>query len=118
MSDERIEGLSKLQSKLARAIKNVDGNMLDALMDCGQDLCEKAKSLAPIDNGDLRNSGYVEKQNKDVVVGFNTTYALRQHEELSCNHPQGGQAKYLEQPFKENIGEYIKHIKDTARSVI
>jgi len=32
-------------------------------------------------------------------------YAAVQHEDTSLNHPKGGQAKYLEQPAKEMVGE-------------
>ena len=36
---------------------------------------------------------------KAVYISFNTPYARRQHEELGYNHPLGGKAKYLEDPF-------------------
>jgi len=39
---------------------------------------------------------------KAVYISFNTPYARRQHEDLTLNHPRGGKAKYLEDPFKRN----------------
>ncbi len=36
---------------------------------------------------------------KAVYISFNTPYAWRQHEELGYEHPRGGKAKYLEDPF-------------------
>jgi hypothetical protein len=42
-----------------------------------------------------------KKESKvSVVVGFTANYALYVHEDLSARHPTG-QAKYLEQPFRE-----------------
>jgi hypothetical protein len=35
-----------------------------------------------------------------VVVGYRAPYAIRQHEDHSLAHPNGGQAKYLEQPAR------------------
>lgn len=43
----------------------------------------------------------VGKLTVSAEVSFNTVYAARQHEELTWNHPKGGQAKYLEQPAHE-----------------
>ena len=37
---------------------------------------------------------------KAVYISFNTPYARRQHEELGYEHPRGGKAKYLEDPFR------------------
>lgn len=39
--------------------------------------------------------------NVSVTVGYTTNYALIVHEDLSMNHPNGGNAKYLENPFRE-----------------
>ena len=36
-----------------------------------------------------------------VVVGYTANYAVYVHEDLEANHPNGGQAKYLEQPARE-----------------
>ena len=44
-------------------------------------------------------------------IGYSLPYALRQHEELGYNHPKGGQAKFLEQPFAENEQKYIDMLK-------
>lgn len=35
----------------------------------------------------------------NIYVSFNTPYALIQHEELGFNHPSGGKALYLRDPF-------------------
>lgn len=36
-----------------------------------------------------------------VKVGYTAQYAVYVHENLEANHPNGGQAKFLEQPARE-----------------
>lgn len=37
----------------------------------------------------------------DLAIGFSAKHATRIHEDLEMRHPNGGQAKYLEQPMRE-----------------
>jgi hypothetical protein len=58
-----------------------------------------AKSLTPVDTGDLRSSGKVDPPSIGmrtvVTMGFHTDYAIYVHEDLAAHHPTG-QAKFLE----------------------
>ena len=40
-------------------------------------------------------------KNVSVKVGYQAEYAVYVHEDLTANHPNGGQAKFLEQPARE-----------------
>jgi hypothetical protein len=77
---------------------------LEAWMD---DVLGEAQRIAPLDEGTLRGSASRETtrhgQHVEVVGYFSTPYAARQHEELGWQHPKGGQAKYLEAPFKSAL---------------
>src|SRR4051812_14139191 len=42
------------------------------------------------------------------VVGFSAKYSIFVHEDLEARHPNGGQAKYLEQPARQ----YAKELAD------
>ena len=60
-------------------------------------------------------------------VGYSLPYALRQHEELNYQHDRtdgykridgttvnmvaGGESKYLESPFEERKGRYIRRME-------
>lgn len=85
-----------------------------ALTRVAEDLLGRAQRLAPVEEGTLRASGDVDVDDLgDTVVAtvsFNTIYAARQHEELDWRHPKGGQAKYLEQPLRENASRYERAI--------
>ena len=48
-----------------------------------------------------------------VAVGYTAKYAVYVHEDLEANHPNGGQAKYLEQPAREKH-EILANIVATA----
>lgn len=47
-------------------------------------------------------------EEKAVYISFNTPYAWRQHEEQDYNHPRGGKAKYLEDPFNRLKEKVVK----------
>lgn len=72
-----------------------------------QHVLGEAQRAAPVEEGTLRASGSVElvetRDGADCTISFSTPYAARQHEELGYSHPKGGQAKYLETPFKANL---------------
>lgn len=72
-----------------------------------------AKRRVPVKTGVLKSSGYV---GMPVVNGTSATcplgfggpasaYALVQHERLDFKHPNGGEAKYLENAIVEYSGE-------------
>ena len=67
-----------------------------ALVDTAKEVLKTAKTLVPVDDGDLKRSGKVKAQWQDVAVVFRAPHAWLQHERLDFEHPNGGQAKYLE----------------------
>lgn len=63
-----------------------------------------AVDQTPVQDGILRGSAQVTAATTSdprALVSFDTPYAVRQHEELGYQHPQGGNAKYLERPLRE-----------------
>jgi hypothetical protein len=65
-----------------------------------------AKSLEKfVDKLRAKAAAAAKDENADVVVGFTANYALWVHENLQAIHPVG-QAKFLEQPFRENQAKY------------
>ena len=55
---------------------------------------------------------------KAVYISFNTPYARRQHEELGYNHPLGGKAKYLEDPFNRNKDKVLKRAANQVKKAL
>lgn len=88
---------------------------IKALLECGQDLKGKSQDEAPVDIGDLKGNCNVSGPDEssegiNVKVGYSLPYALRQHEHPEYNHPKGGKAKYLEDPYKKNQGKYLQYV--------
>jgi hypothetical protein len=67
------------------------------------------RDFVPVDLGTLRASGHVRPPQitgtrATITMGYGgaaSAYAIVQHENLTLRHPNGGQAKYLEQPVME-----------------
>lgn len=85
------------------------------------DLQKKSSDQAPVDIGDLRancNVGPIKETGTgiSITVGYSLPYAIRQHEELDYRHPKGGKAKYLEDPYNENINSYRNDLAQSIRT--
>lgn len=74
-------------------------------------MTDSKENYVPVDTSNLKQSGTVlPPENKNGVItvemgfgGLAEDYALIQHENLEFKHPNGGQAKYLEVPFKKSV---------------
>ena len=62
-----------------------------------------------------------EAKPASVLVGFTAAYGIHVHENTSARHPNGGQAKFLEQPARElakEIGEIIVEVYQRTRNML
>lgn len=80
----------------------------DALNEVAQQILERSQDLVPVRTGALRDSGYITSGDQggypSVTItygGGDVDYAYKVHEDLEMRHPNGGQAKYLEQAVIE-----------------
>lgn len=122
----------------------IAGAALEAQARSAEDLLSRSTALAPLEEGTLRGSGHVYYEVNGTshgdypaarqavetaaragvlrsfaaVVAFNTPYAARQHEEVGWNHPIAGQAKYLEEPFKQRVSTYDTVIAARVRQEV
>jgi hypothetical protein len=133
-----LRGLREVEARLNNALRDIEGVTKSAFMDVVLDLTGEAVRRAPVLDGDLRGSGKAEINSVVIAMGtkegtiettgempeavryeatvsFGTPYARYQHEGLDFKHPQGGQAKYLQQPFEEKVDRYIQHMRDSVR---
>ena len=96
-----------------------------------QQILQDSQMLVLVDSGALKSSGEVIEQDQGDTVIINygddtigagglpsRMYALDQHENLSYNHPHGGQAKFLEEPFLNRLDEVrLEVFKAFARAL-
>jgi len=126
------------------AVKIAEKAGLKALCEGAEAILTEAIDETPVETGTLRRSGTVtvgalpdseqvfedaragteQEQGQEkgreqaVYVSFNTPYARRQHEELDYEHPKGGKAKYLEDPFLRNKTKVLKYVEAQIRKIL
>lgn len=64
-----------------------------------------AKAQTPIEEGNLRRSGFTSVSGKSYLraaVSFDTPYAIPVHENMHARHPEGN-AKFLENAFNSEV---------------
>jgi len=118
--------IARQVNELRRNLRNMQNQHRNAVVKtirwCLKDLLKKANKIVPLDKGDLRKSGKYEVIFKGSKVrgevSYNTHYALIQHENLEFRHAPGRQAKYLEQPAKENAKFYSEKMKEKIKEVL
>lgn len=92
----------------------------EALRDAAEYLLDESKKLVPFDEGVLSASGSVAVNEKGTkaVVGYNTPYAVYQHERTDLRHPNGRSAKYLERPLRERRQQIIEYLRRRLREAL
>lgn len=69
---------------------------MDANKEAGRQVLARARELSPTLTGESDKSGFVATDDLTTQVGFRSLVSRLQHEDLDNEHPQGGQAKFLE----------------------
>lgn len=91
----------------------VKGRMRDAagngLLAAAERVRSRSEALAPREFGELVGSATADVDRGTLIAAVSYDVArfpkaYKQHEDLSYNHPGGGQAKFLEQPVMESGG--------------
>jgi hypothetical protein len=132
--------------RIKEAVKIAEEAGLKALRTGAEAILTEAIDETPIDTGTLRRSGTVTVgalpdgaqvyeaaesgtemkdafpnkigKEKAVYISFSTPYARRQHEELGYNHPLGGKAKYLEDPFNRNKKKVLQYAEKQVKKAL
>ena len=103
-------------------------------------LLEAAKKVVPVESGRLQASGRVTPDGLAAVVSFgreddadllgfdehdraigsspSAAYAVKQHEDLTLHHPNGGSGKYLETPMHEEAAAIAAILVASVRKAI
>lgn len=85
-----------------------------------QEVMKDAKARAPKDTEAMAKSGYVTppevRAGSDIRVesgfgGMSEDYVVRQHEDMTLNHPNGGEAKFFERAIDAGRGNLMAAIR-------
>ena len=70
-------------------------------------ILDRAQTKVPVDTGFLKSTGRVKQIKDGFEVVYDADYAIYVHEDIDAKHPNGGQAKYLEEAYYEVMSEVI-----------
>jgi hypothetical protein len=114
-----VTGISwRLDDHSARVAAQVHRAAMGALSDGGHMLLGEANKTVPIEEGTLARSGSVSEDGQGTVaVGYDTPYAVIQHERVDFRHDAGRRAKWLQLAFQENAHRVWNHIAGRIRAV-
>lgn len=102
------------------AVKAARGGAVRGLRAAVDFILGEAIKIVPLDEGTLQDSGKATVDEAELVgiVSFDTKYAVKQHEDLTLHHANGRQAKYLEQPWRENDAKIQEIIGTHVRQAL
>ena len=119
-----VSGLNEASKHLTKFLRTVETVPTNILLEEAPRIEETAKIRTPEKTGKLKESVKVRVSSDKRRPGlyaqasaFNRgyDYALIQHENLSYNHPNGGQAKFLESAFVEGVERIERRIEQEVR---
>jgi hypothetical protein len=119
----RVSVELKGQESLSRLFKRAgEGNrnaLAQAMFFQANSILNESKEIVPVDNGDLKKSGKVEKPkitsnriSVDITYGGDAkAYAWIVHEDPNAQHKDGQTYKYLEIPVNNNKDKFVDEVK-------
>jgi hypothetical protein len=108
--------ISSLKKGLVTLDARIETAQWGAILDVANEILRLSQFQVPHDTGRLQNSGHVEPKPKDrAIVGYNTVYAARLHENPQYHFKKGRKGKYLEDPIKENMTVFRGYVADKVR---
>jgi hypothetical protein len=114
-----MEGADRLMRLMKGATEPKQQRALkQAIVTTAGFVLKESKELVPVDTTALKNSGQVENLKMSAIEvsiditygGAASQYAWIVHEDMTANHPRGGQAKYLEIPVMAWRGKFVKSL--------
>ena len=119
-----VSGRSEASKHLTKFLRTVETVPTQILLEEAPRIEETAKVRTPEKTGKLKESVKVrvsrDKRRPGLYAQASARnrgydYALIQHENLSYNHPNGGQAKFLESAFVEGVERIERRIEQEVR---
>lgn len=119
-----LQGIPAMQQKLARILAETPPAAGEGLYRTGNDIMGESVRLVPVLTGNLRSTAHVsqpEQQGMTITVQLSygghgqADYAVRQHFDTTLNHPNGGQAFYLSQPWLASVATLAQQLATSVR---
>ena len=117
----RVKGLKQARDKLGRFAKGVDEKSLRIFLEEAPRIEAEAKLETPVESGDLRNSVTVSvsqiKRKVNLVASASSIhrgydYSNIQHDNGAFNHPNGGKAHFIRDPFNRGVERIERRLRE------
>lgn len=127
-----MDDFDRLINDLESLTNNLLASSVEESYKLGKKILKSSDSLVPRSTETLANSQFIKKEGNVVTLGYGgendkvnpktgkqaSEYMIKVHEDLSFKHENGGQAKFLELPFLEEIdnlgNEFGRRIVENA----
>jgi HK97 gp10 family phage protein len=113
-----VTGVENVLRAIGKAKKKTGDRIEDALEKCANVILRKSQEYVPVETGELKASGHVEKEGKGlgaksrvVYGGDPAPYALYVHEDLEKKHAPPTCAKFLTRAVRETRGTCANILK-------
>ena len=117
----RVRGLKQARDKLGRFARGVDARPLRILLEEASRIEAEAKLETPVESGDLRNSVAVSVSQRGRKASLTASassihrgydYSNIQHENETFNHPNGGKAHFIRDPFNRGVERIERRLRE------
>lgn len=117
----RVIGLREIKNDLRQMLKEHRTLALRELEETADYIWQEAYARVPVRTGELQDSIQVDISRSPRYPGIIATaeahntktgydYARIQEENEEYEHPNGGQAHYLEEPFREGVEDFYRRM--------
>lgn len=116
-----VTGITEVNKALKAYAKKYPAASAHAIYAESLEIEREATRRAPVEFARLRASAYTvppTEKNLTTETGFGTEYAAVQHEELTFQHPRGGEAKYLENAVNMRTAGMIQRLVEKIKSLV
>lgn len=119
-----LKGLNTFVHNLERNAARWEEAAATGLYLVGNNIMAKSKREVPVKTGLLKASGYVtppqaQGDRVEVELGYggngSRDYAVIQHERMDYRHPNGGKAKFLQDPVDAARGTFSADVAALAK---
>lgn len=116
-----VSGLKEASANLSRFLKTLESVPTQILLEEAPKIEETAKNRTPVDTGKLQNSVrvtvYRDKRRPGLYAQASAhnrgyDYAYIQHENDAYDHPNGGEAHFVESAFTEGVERIIRRLSE------
>lgn len=119
-----VDGLREASNRLTKFLKTLDTVPTQILLEEAPKIEQTAKNRTPVATTKLQNSVRVtvsrDKRRPGLYAQASARnrgydYAYIQHENEAYNHPNGGEAHFVESAFTEGVERIIRRLSEEVR---